>query len=191
MNIADTKKQLRNDVRDEIAALHEDYIKSSNYGIFKQLTSLSEYLQAQRIMLYYSIGREPSTVAIANAALADGKIVTFPHCFPGRKMEARIVESLEQLVPAVLGIPAPPDSAPAIAPEHLDLIIVPGLIFDTSGYRLGYGGGYYDRYLSNISAFTIGITRQRLLRTEVPKEPHDVAVNCLITEENIFVQQPR
>jgi len=191
MNIVDTKKQLRSVVRDEIAALPEDYIKNSNDGILKNLLSLHEYSSAQSIMLYYSIDREPDTISIATAALADGKTVALPYCYPGGKMEARAVCTLEHLTPAVLGIPAPPDCAPVILAEDLDLIIVPALIFDTSGYRLGYGGGYYDRYLSNASAYTIGITRQKLLRNEVPKESHDIAVNCLITEEHIFAQQRR
>ena len=184
--IVDIKKQLRNSVREEIAALPEDYIKSSNDGIFKRLLSLDEYMNAKSILLYHSIDREPDTIAIANAALEAGKTVAFPYCYSGGKMEARIIDNLNQLTPAILGIPAPPDNAPVIAPDDLDLIIVPALLFDTSGYRLGYGGGYYDRYLSELSAFTVGITRHRLLRSDVPTEPHDVAVNCLITEEDIF-----
>jgi len=191
MDIINIKKQLRNSVREEILALSVEYIKSSNGGIFKRLLTLSEYSNAQRIMLYYSVDREPDTIAIATSALLAGKTVAFPYCYPGGKMDARMVDSLDKLVPAVLGIPAPPSCAPVIEPENLDLIIVPALLFDKSGYRLGYGGGYYDRYLSNLSAFTVGITRQKLLRSEIPREPHDVAVSCLITEENIFAQKPR
>jgi len=189
MSTAETKKQLRNTVRKEIATLSGDYIERSNAGILIGLLSLDEYKKAKNIMLYHSIDREPDTIAIANAALKDGKTVAFPYCYPGGKMEARIVDNLHDFTPALLGIPAPPDHAPVIAPHELDLIVVPALIFDKSGYRLGYGGGYYDRYLADIPAYTIGITRHKLLRDEVPKEQHDVAVNCLITEESIFAKQ--
>ena len=100
-------------------------------------------------------------------------------------MEARIVKSLSELKPAVLGIPAPPDASPAIAPQDLDLIIVPALAFDADGYRLGYGGGYYDRFLRGVSAFTIGLARERLFVEKLPRELHDVAVKCVVTEKEV------
>jgi len=101
-------------------------------------------------------------------------------------MEARIVYDLSELQPAMLGIPAPAGTAPVIAPETLDLIIVPALTYDRAGFRLGYGGGYYDRYLFGIPAFTLGLARERLIEAELPKEPHDVAVKCVITECGII-----
>ncbi|MCL2226656.1 MAG: 5-formyltetrahydrofolate cyclo-ligase [Oscillospiraceae bacterium] len=182
------KTELRVRVREEIDSLPNEYVRQSNKGIFLQVTSLKAFSDARNIMLYYSVEREPDTVEIAKHALANGKTVAFPYCFRGGIMQAREVKDLNILVPAILGIPAPPDEAPLVEPEKLDLIIVPALAFDKSGYRLGYGGGYYDRYLSDISAYTVGITRHRLLRDEVPREKHDVAVNCLVTEEIVLAQ---
>ena len=101
-------------------------------------------------------------------------------------MEARVVRSLDELAPSMLGIPAPPDTAKLLAPEELDLIFVPALAYDAFGYRIGYGGGYYDRYLHDLSAYTVGLARERLLREILPVEPHDIAVKCVIMEDRVI-----
>ncbi|MCL2391096.1 MAG: 5-formyltetrahydrofolate cyclo-ligase [Oscillospiraceae bacterium] len=188
MNIATQKTELRKLVAEEIAALPDDYITLSDKGILTHVLSLKEFTAAKSIMLYCSIGNEPDTLALAKAALAAGKNVAFPFCLKKGIMQAHHVRSLNELKPALLGIPAPPESSPIIERDKLDLIIVPALIFDKARYRLGYGGGYYDRYLDGINAYTVGITRHRLLRDEVPRAPHDVAVDCLVTEEQVFAQ---
>ena len=167
----------------------EDYIIDSNWGIFLRVLSLKSFNDARTVMIYCSIKREPDTLEIAKAALHMGKTVAFPYCYKGGIMEARVVGSMSELQPAMLGIPAPPDTAPPIAPEELELIIVPALTYDLAGNRLGYGGGYYDRYLNGIPALTVGITRERLLERELPVEPHDIAVKCVVTEERIFAQR--
>ena len=182
MNIKEIKNELRRQVREEIDALPGSYIDESNDGIFHILTALDEFIHARSIMMYYSVGREPETIRLAQTALDMGKKVVFPYCYLGGRMEARAVKSLDELVPAMLKIPAPTDASALVKPEGIDLIIVPALTYDRGGFRLGYGGGYYDRYLCDISAFTVGIARERLLKIELPREAHDVAVHCLVTE---------
>ena len=180
------KAELRMQISDEISALPDSYIFASDEGVFRRFLSLDEFDGARNIMMFHSVKKEPSTIEIAKTALSMGKTVAFPLCYRGGIMEARIVTNLAELRPAMLGIPAPPDTAPAISPEELDLIIVPALAFDKRGYRLGYGGGYYDRYLSGIPAFTVGITRERLVKDELPTQAHDIAVDCIVTEERVF-----
>ena len=177
-----SKVELRGRLRDEIAALPANYITDSDEWVFLRVTSLKMFVAARNIMLYHSVEREPDTLLIARAALSMGKTVAFPYCYRAGVMEARAVSTLEELKPAMLGIPAPPDGAPVIAPGELELIIVPALTYDTEGYRIGYGGGYYDRFLSGLPAFTIGLARERLLRERLPREPHDVPVKCVVTE---------
>ena len=169
-------------LEEEIKALPDDYIVESDNSLFLYVTSLSEFIDASAIMLYHSVKREPDTIGIAKAALYMGKSVSFPCCYKDGIMHARVVASLDDLHPAVLGIPAPPDSAALVDPEDLELIIVPAITYDREGYRLGYGGGYYDRYLAQTPAFTIGLARERLVRKELPRESHDIAVKCLVTE---------
>ncbi|MDR0490481.1 MAG: 5-formyltetrahydrofolate cyclo-ligase [Oscillospiraceae bacterium] len=187
------KRELREQISHEISALPDDYIAASDNGLYLQVTSLKEFINARNIMIYYSVKREPSTLEIAKAALSMGKIVAFPRCYKDGIMQARVVSDLNELCPAVLGIPAPTDSAAPIDPQDLELVIVPALAYDRSGYRLGYGAGYYDRYLLKTSAFTVGLARDRLLKDELPKEPHDVAVKCLATEKGseLVAQQSR
>ena len=185
MELAELKAELRKKIADEISSLPEDYITASDMELSRMVISLKEFIDARNIMIYCSVKREPTTLEIAKTALAMGKTTAFPLCYRGGIMHAHAVSSLGELRPAVLGIPAPPDSAPLISPEELDLIIVPALTYDKDGYRLGYGGGYYDRYLPGLSACTVGLARQRLMRTELPREPHDVAVKCIVTEDSI------
>jgi len=182
----DIKFQLRQQIGGEIAALQDVYISDSDKGLFLRVVSLEEFAAARNIMIYYSVKREPATHEIAEAALSMGKTVAFPLCCRGGIMHAHVVQSLDDLRPAMLGIPAPPDTSPVIAQEELDLVVVPALTYDRNGYRIGYGGGYYDRYLRGISAFTVGLARERLLRDELPREAHDIAVKCVVTEERVF-----
>jgi len=186
MNIGSQKAELRERLREIIADLPEDYIECSNNGLLQPVTALKEFLDARNIMIYHSVEREPATPEIAKTALAMGKTVAFPYCYRGGIMNARVVGSLSELRPAMLGIPAPQDSAPIIMPEELDFIIVPALTYDRTGYRLGYGGGYYDRYLCGIPAFKAGLARSRLIVDELPKQPHDIAVDCVITEDAVM-----
>ena len=180
---------MRKQLGEEIAILPEDYISDSDSGIFLRLVSLSVFVEARNIMTYHSVKKEPDTIKIFKTALLMGKTVSFPYCLKGGIMQARAVNSLNELKPAVLGIPAPPDTAPVIAPDDLDLVIVPALTYDLTGNRIGYGGGYYDRYLNGIRAFTVGLARERLIRRELFVEPHDIPVKCVVTEERIFAQR--
>jgi len=187
MNEMLSKKEQRKLIHEKIASLPDDYIVDSNALLFSMVTSLEEYRASQNIMLFYSVKREPDTVRIAEDALASGKTVAFPYCYRDGIMDARVVTSLDEMEEAMLGIPAPPDTAKVIAPEELDLILVPALAYDTEGYRIGYGGGYYDRFLPKTDAFTIGLAREQLLMKHAPREPHDIAVNCIITELNVYI----
>ena len=183
----DIKSELRALISEEIAALPEDYVTFSNEMLFKRVIELDEFIIARNIFLYHNVKREPETIEIAKAALALGKTVAFPYCYNGGIMEARVINDLSELQPAMLGIPTPPKTAPIIQPEELELMVVPGLAFDRKGYRLGYGGGYYDRYLHGLPAFTVGLTRERLLKEDLPVQPHDIPVMCIVTEER-FVE---
>ena len=177
------KDLLRKQLASEIEALPEDYITASDEGIFKQIIEMPAFQKAQVIFAYYSLGREPDTVRILEYALGQGKMVTLPVCFKGGVMEARVVLSLNELKETHIGLLEPLDSKQVILPEDLDFIIVPALTFDKDGYRMGKGGGYYDRYLSRTNAFKVGVGRQRLIRETLPREAHDVSVDCVVTEK--------
>ena len=177
-----SKSEWRRRTQMEIAALPEDYILTSDEKIYFLVTQQTEFISARNIFIYHSVKKEPDTHRIMRAAISMGKTVALPYCCNGGIMEARIIGSLEVLRPSIHQIPAPPDTAQLLAPEELDLVIVPALTYDLDGYRLGQGGGYYDRYLTKTSAFTIGLTRERLIQEKLPRAPHDIPVSSIITE---------
>ena len=184
----EAKITLRKKIRKDISSLTEEYISLSNSGIYRNVTTMERFIDARNIMIYYSVEREPATHDIAQAALNMGKTVAFPLCYQEGVMDARIVSSFTNFdtSSSIIGIPSPSDTAPCIPPEDLDLIIVPALAFDQNGFRLGLGGGYYDRFLYGLHAYTIGLARECLLQDTLPTEPHDVRVNCIVTEKSIF-----
>jgi 5-formyltetrahydrofolate cyclo-ligase len=177
-----SKAELRELVKREIAAFSDDYIKESDEGILPRVLRLSEFQRARNVLLYRSVAREPGTDAIAQAAIAAGKTVAFPRCLSGGAMQACIVGGLDELVPSKFGIPAPPETATVLAPEKLDLVIVPALAYDSKGHRLGRGGGYYDRFLRDVPATRVGLGRRKLLQSILPHEPHDIIMDWVITE---------
>ena len=164
------KKTFRKSVLDEIAALPEEYINSSNLGIFENFINMPEFICAQNIFAYISDGREPDTVRIIQKALDMGKTVALPISYSGGQMAPHVITSLQELVPGRFGIPAPPEESPVLSEEDINLIIVPAVTFNRKGFRLGRGGGYYDRFLERSSAFSVGLGRELLIR-EVPLEP--------------------
>lgn len=177
------KNILRKKLLAEIEALPSDYITQSDESIFSKIIDLQEFKKARVIFSYYSLGREPDTVRILEYALSYSKTVTLPVCFKGGGMEARAISSLDELARSDFGLLEPLTSTRIVLPEELDFIIVPALTYDRNGYRLGRGGGYYDRYLCKTKAFTIGLARQSLIYDELPREAHDIPVDCVVTEK--------
>ena len=186
---SEEKSLLRKEAKTAISSLTDEYITISNKGIYERVISSAQFIDAKKIMIYYSIDREPATHDIAKIALDMGKTVAFPLCYSMGIMDARIVSNLADFSTSVsvIGIPSPPETSPIIPPEELDLILVPALAYDLNGYRLGLGGGYFDRFLQGLPAYTIGLARERLIRDILPTEPHDVPVNCIVTEEKVRI----
>jgi 5-formyltetrahydrofolate cyclo-ligase len=186
----DIKKALRDALLREITALPAEYIAASDAGILEKLSTLPEFVTAGVILFYYSVNREPDTHRAIELALRLGKTVALPISYRGGVMRAHEVLSAGDPIPGLHGIPAPPESSRLIEKDEIDLIIVPALSFDGAGFRLGYGGGYYDRYLPGARAYTVGLARRRLLKPSVPREPHDVPVRCVVTEERACLCAP-
>ncbi|NLB28888.1 MAG: 5-formyltetrahydrofolate cyclo-ligase [Clostridiales bacterium] len=186
MNIRDVKKQLRRELMKREGDLPAEYVSDSNDGIFKNLLSLPEFQTAERVMLFYSIWNEPDTVRLINHSLECGKTVALPESLPRGVMKARVIKSLDELVPAVFNIPAPTSDMPELLPEKLDFVLVPSVAYDREGYRLGHGGGYYDRFLPRTGAFKCGVARERMLVDRAPRGRYDVAVDCLVTEDAVL-----
>lgn len=168
------------------AALPKNYIAESNAGIVSNLFSLQEFQNAEKFLFFYSIWSEPDTHEMIRRAFDIGKTVALPRVYPKGVMTARKIGGFDELTPNRIGIPEPAESAPAISPDELDFIVVPSVAFDIEGYRLGHGAGHYDRYIVSTRAFACGIARKKMLVQRVPREKHDVRVNCIVTEDEIL-----
>lgn len=144
------------------------------------------YIQANIIFIYYSIGDEISTMELIDDALQCGKIVCIPHCEPNRQMSARAITQPGDLTESSFGIPEPGMHCPSIAPEQLELCIIPSLACDRQGYRLGYGGGYYDRFLLKTAAKKMALCASNRFFKQIPHETHDIPCDMIITENEVY-----
>lgn len=106
----------------------------------------------------------------------------FPRCLKGHAMEFRIVRHPESdMEPAAMNIPAPKTTCPLVAPHELDILIVPGLAFTSHGERLGYGGGYYDRYMPRCpQARILALAFPEQMLDSLPTEEHDYPINKIL-----------
>ena len=158
-------------------------------AICRAAVSLVSFRYAEYVLLYAATENEINIMTIAEEALARGKKIAFPRCDKEtHTMQYHIVTSLDELSPDAYGICEPPKDAPIYDPKN-DLgsavCFVPGLVYDKAGYRLGYGKGFYDRYLSGFSGCTIGVVYSDYILQSVPRGRFDVSVNILLTEKGV------
>ena len=182
-DVAKVKKILRQQIREAMDELTDQEKAWSDGELVQRVLEHPKLAEAKTVLLYYGVGREVATAGLIQTLLDQGKRVCLPKCLPEFQMEARAVTSLEELEPDAYGIPAPKDGCPAVAREDLDLILVPGLCFDSRGSRLGQGAGYYDRYLEDYEGITIGLCREDFFQVNLPREPLDAWVRFVLTEE--------
>ncbi|MEG1857803.1 MAG: 5-formyltetrahydrofolate cyclo-ligase, partial [Pseudoflavonifractor sp.] len=149
---------------------------------FARFLALPQLAAADSVLLYCGMGTEPDTGRLIPLLLAQGKRVALPRCLPEHGMEARLVSAETVLVRHPYGMLEPGEDCPTVLKGELGLILVPGLCFDGAGYRLGQGGGYYDRYLADFCGSTVGLCRRFLLQNRVPRDPLDLPVDVVLTE---------
>lgn len=157
--------------------------------ITQKLLATSEYAEATTVLTYVSVSSEVSTRMFIECALRDGKTVAVPRCLPGHCLEFVAIASLEQLVAAPFNLLEPAKELPALTEDQKNnsICIVPALLVDTKGYRLGYGAGFYDRFLSTYPGKKICLAyQQNLSREMLPHTAFDVAVDMVITESNVL-----
>lgn len=149
----------------------------------KHILESSLYEGANLIGAYIPMHHEADITSVLRHALTNGKKLVLPLCGVKDNMSFRIVESLDTLKPNRWGIPEPDLDAPVIMVEDIDLLLVPLEGIDSDGYRLGKGGGYYDKVLHHQSVFTLGCALTWQWVDLVPREVHDVSL-CACADEN-------
>jgi 5-formyltetrahydrofolate cyclo-ligase len=154
--------------------------------ITARVLALPAMVRARTVFLFASFGSEVPTEAVADALLSSGRRVLLPF-LEGSVMEAAELRAGDEAVDTTYGPKEPPVRTP-VDPEDVDVVLVPGLAFDREGYRVGYGGGHYDRYLRRLGrhATRIGIAFQEQLVDRVPREPDDDPVDLVVTDGEII-----
>ena len=144
----------------------------------------SEILRAAKsVLLFAPLPDEPDLWPLLAEALHAGKLVALPCFDPATKkyFAAQIRNLTKDLVSGQFGIREPNNSCPVIPLNRLDLILVPGIAFDLHGRRLGRGKGFYDQLLADVRGKTCGVAFDEQIVAEIPMEPHDIPLNCILT----------
>ncbi len=162
------------------------YKKECDEKIFRSLISSQLFKNAETILCYVSTEIEVDTRKFINYAMENGKQVAVPKSYNDGIMIFYKIKSLDTLVTSKFGIDEPLEENEIDEAEiNSALCIVPALSFDKSGFRLGYGGGYYDRFLSKYSPKTIGICYSECMSDKIESHEYDVKIKNIITENNI------
>jgi 5-formyltetrahydrofolate cyclo-ligase len=150
-----------------------------------RLLDLDEVVAAGTVLLFYSFDTEVATKAIGERLLAGGKRLLLPY-LTSQGMEAGEIFPGDPLLPTGYG-PREPSRRTPLDPSEVDLVIAPGLAFDRRGFRLGYGEGHYDRYLTRLRPETIriGLAFSIQLIDRIPEEPSDQKVHLVVTDAEV------
>ena len=186
-DIRRVKSTLRDKSRAYRAGLKAEEKQALDSAIFKRLISLKQYRECSVLLTYVSTAIEVDTVKIILQGFADGKTVAVPRCIPGkREMDFYIIKSLDDLEKGTFGVLEPKtEICEKLTDFNNAFCIVPGLSFDCSGYRIGYGKGYYDRFLADFSGYKAGICYKYCVEWRFPHGFFDKKVDVLITEKYI------
>lgn len=183
------KSEVRKSCLSQRAALGEEERNNKSSIIQQKLENLPEFLQARVVMLFLNFRDEVETTALAKKTLELNKKLILPRCAPkGILLPIEVRDLCEDIEPGVWGIREPKLNKGETDPSEIDLIIVPGAGFNFRGDRLGYGGGYYDRFFMRLNPLTprIALSFECQVINELPIDKHDVKMTMLITENNVY-----
>lgn len=182
------KKALRSKILAARRALKENYRQRASLRMTDVFCALPDFREPRTVLCYASMPDEVQLRFLVERFLAAGVTVAMPRITGKGQMEAVTLPALDSLVEGEYGILTPdPAKGEVIPPEQLDLIIVPGVAFDTRGERLGMGAGFYDAYMARaVNAKRVALAYSCQLVADIPMEAHDELVNKIITEQGIY-----
>ena len=187
MSMKEEKAALRKAIWAELAKLSPEEMAVSDEALFENFLALPEVQNAKVIFAFWGIpGKEPNTRLLIEKLLSQGKIVGLPRMMPDRQMEVRRYDPAIPMVKAAFGIEEPSTDCPLIPKQDVDFVLTPAVAYDRRGYRTGFGGGYYDRWLEHFTGNTVGLCRDCVLQDAVPAESHDAQVDAVVTESRVI-----
>ncbi|MBR5870224.1 MAG: 5-formyltetrahydrofolate cyclo-ligase [Clostridia bacterium] len=185
------KNEIRARYKTYRASLSQEERAARDGSICSRFLASITYRYAKVILMYAPLADEIDVMPIARQALADGKTVAFPRCSKTEcTMEYHIVDSVDALTSGSYGIMEPSEDAPVWHAKDCDaeahpVCIVPGLVFDRAGYRVGYGKGYYDRYLGSFPGVRVGMVYADCVLPLIPRGRFDLSVDVLVTDKGV------
>jgi 5-formyltetrahydrofolate cyclo-ligase len=156
--------------------------------LVERLAQAPWFATASAILFFAPLPDEPDIWPLLESALADRRFIALPR-YDSREQEfraARITNPATDIANGRFGIREPSATCPEAPLNRLDLVLVPGVAFDTRGWRLGRGKGFYDRLLSQVCGKTCGVAFDEQIVEAIPAEPHDVRLNCILTPTRLI-----
>ena len=177
------KRSLRGEILAKRKAQSKEEREVKSHLIRQELINLPEFRKAKVIAFYLPINGEVDTLEMIKWAHEEGNEVCVPVLHKGKPMCMCVYEPVDELGKGKYNIPEP-----AGKPEkhHVDMVVVPGVVFDREGHRIGMGGGHYDKYLADRKCVNVGICFDFQLVDKLPRESHDVPMNIIITEHGVL-----
>ena len=181
-----TKQQLRREVLQRLkAAAAADPAQLRSAELRRQLVPLLAG-DSRCVAIYAPLPHEVNLLPLMQEYPQHRYV--FPLCLPEHKLRFHVVKSIESdMAPGAMGILAPAPHTDNVAPEEIDLLVVPGVAFTRDGKRMGYGGGYYDRYLRDFKGSKVGVIYNSFLVKRVPRGRFDIKADIMLTEKNVRI----
>jgi methylenetetrahydrofolate dehydrogenase (NADP+)/methenyltetrahydrofolate cyclohydrolase len=181
------KHNIRKEFLSKRRSLSKEYVSPKSSKIIKKLRALKEYKQSKTILFYVSFDNEVDTHELIMESLTTKKIIVpkINHS----EIDLYEINDFSSLKKNKLGIPEPQGGLKFTEFNKIDLVIVPGIVFDIRGHRVGYGKGHYDKLLQKINAKKIGLAYDFQIINKIPNQEHDIPVDMLISESHIFFSQ--
>ena len=187
------KTEIREYYLEKRRTLDDTARAQNNEKICKNMIASATFRYADVLLMYYPKPDEIDIRPIAEAAWAAGKKVAFPRCNSAdHTMIFHFVDSFDGLNPGSYNIMEPSENAPVFDPADAETCnvacVVPAVVFDKKGFRIGYGGGYYDRYLAGFRGTKLGLVYRDFIVNSVPHGRFDLTVDVMITERGLYAK---
>lgn len=188
-DIRPVKNKLRKAAKEYRTALSKSEKEKLDRKIENKFLNMWQYREANTLLIYVSTDIEVDTTYIIKTALNDGKKVAVPKCIDGtRNMEFYFIDGFSRLESGTFGVFEPKtEECEKLEDFSNGLCVVPALMFDKAGYRLGFGKGYYDRFLAKFSGQTLGLCYNACLKEALPHGKYDKRVEKLVTQSKIII----
>lgn len=179
------KSLLRKQLLEARQALSPGARQAQSQAIMRRLGTLAPFRSAHVVLAYSALPAEVDVAPLLLASLAQGKVVGLPRV-DGPRLDPRRWIPTESLVRGRFGVWEPAPSATPLAPESLDLVLVPGVGFDHEGHRLGFGQGFYDRFLATLpTAFRVGLAFREQVVPQLPVTSKDIGMDWVVTPDEV------